>query len=100
MTGDAYAGISHNSQGATADRVLVQVETKQAHEKLIDSLLAYVSVSRGRYDAEIYACSAGNDRRCGRHFASQLPGSDRLPRYPSCFLRFRTYTVYNKHIGV
>ena len=49
-----YAVTSHSSQGATADRVLVHVDTEQAHEKLVNSRLAYVSVSRGRYDAQIY----------------------------------------------
>jgi conjugative relaxase-like TrwC/TraI family protein len=49
-----YAVTSHSSQGATADRVLVHVDTGQAHEHLINSRLAYVSVSRGRYDAQIY----------------------------------------------
>jgi ATP-dependent exoDNAse (exonuclease V) alpha subunit len=42
---------SHSSQGATADRVLVHVDTKQAHDQLVNSRLAYVSVSRGRYAA-------------------------------------------------
>ncbi len=54
-----YAVTSHSSQGATADRVLVHVDTAQAHEKLINSRLAYVSVSRGRYDAQIYTNNAG-----------------------------------------
>jgi ATP-dependent exoDNAse (exonuclease V) alpha subunit len=49
-----YAVTSHSSQGATADRVLVHVDTDQGHEQLINSRLAYVSVSRGRYDAQIY----------------------------------------------
>jgi ATP-dependent exoDNAse (exonuclease V) alpha subunit len=49
-----YAVTSHSSQGATADRVLVHVDSEQAHEQLINSRLAYVSVSRGRYDTQIY----------------------------------------------
>jgi ATP-dependent exoDNAse (exonuclease V) alpha subunit len=49
-----YAVTSHSSQGATADRVLVHVDTEQAPEELINSRLAYVSVSRGRYDAQVY----------------------------------------------
>jgi conjugative relaxase-like TrwC/TraI family protein len=53
-----YAITSHSSQGATADRVLVHVDTEQAHEQLINSRLAYVSVSRGRYDAQIYTNDA------------------------------------------
>ena len=53
-----YAVTSHSSQGVTADRVLVHVDTEQAHEQLINSRLAYVSVSRGRYDAQIYTNDA------------------------------------------
>jgi conjugative relaxase-like TrwC/TraI family protein len=54
-----YAVTSHSSQGATADRVLVHVDTEQAHDQLVNSRLAYVSVSRGRYDAQIYTNDAG-----------------------------------------
>jgi len=53
-----YAVTSHSSQGATADRVLIHVDTEQAHEQLVNSRLAYVSVSRGRYDAQIYTNDA------------------------------------------
>ena len=55
-----YAVTSHSSQGATADRVLVHVDTEAAHEKLINSRLAYVSVSRARYDAQIYTNDASD----------------------------------------
>jgi ATP-dependent exoDNAse (exonuclease V) alpha subunit len=53
-----YAVTSHSSQGQTADRVLVNVDTEQAGEKLVNRRLAYVAVSRGRYDTQIYT----NDR--------------------------------------
>jgi len=53
-----YAVTSHSSQGQTADRVLVHVDTEQAGEKLVNRRLAYVALSRGRYDAHIYT----NDR--------------------------------------
>ena len=49
-----YAVTSHSSQGATADRVLVHVDTEQAHDQLVNSRLAYVSVSRGRYETQVY----------------------------------------------
>ncbi len=49
-----YAVTSHSSQGQTADRVLVHVDTEQAGEKLVNRRLAYVAISRGRYDAQIY----------------------------------------------
>jgi len=53
-----YAVTSHSGQGSTADRVLVHVDTANAHERLINSRLAYVAVSRGRYDAQIYTNDA------------------------------------------
>jgi ATP-dependent exoDNAse (exonuclease V) alpha subunit len=49
-----YAVTSQSSQGATADRVLVHVDTEQAPDQLINSRLAYVSISRGQFDAQIY----------------------------------------------
>jgi ATP-dependent exoDNAse (exonuclease V) alpha subunit len=54
-----YAVTSHSSQGQTADRVLVHVETDRAGEKLVNRRLAYVAVSRGRYDAQIYTDDKG-----------------------------------------
>jgi len=38
--------------------VLVQKDTEQAHDRIINSRLAYVSISRGRYDAQIYTNDA------------------------------------------
>jgi hypothetical protein len=55
-----YAVTSHSSQGATADRVLIHVDSEAAHEKLINSRLAYVAVSRARYDAQIYTNDAAD----------------------------------------
>jgi ATP-dependent exoDNAse (exonuclease V) alpha subunit len=51
--GYGYAVTSHSSQGQTADRVLVHIDTEQAGEKLVNRRLAYVAVSRGRYDAQV-----------------------------------------------
>ena len=45
---------SHSSQGQTADRVLLHVDTESAGEQLVNRRLAYVAVSRARYDAQIY----------------------------------------------
>jgi len=53
-----YAVTSHSSQGQTADRVLVHIDTEKAGEKLVNRRLAYVAVSRGRYDAQIYTDDA------------------------------------------
>lgn len=48
-----YAVTSHSGQGQTTDRVLINVDTELG-EKLINERLAYVAVSRARYDAQIY----------------------------------------------
>jgi ATP-dependent exoDNAse (exonuclease V) alpha subunit len=61
-----YAVTSHSSQGQTADRVLIHVDTEKAGEKLVNQRLAYVAVSRGRYDAHVYT----NDKH---HLAETLP---------------------------
>ena len=44
---------SHSSQGQTAGRVLVHVDTEKSG-LLINKRFAYVSVSRAQYDARIY----------------------------------------------
>jgi ATP-dependent exoDNAse (exonuclease V) alpha subunit len=49
-----YAVTSHSSQGQTADRVLIHVDTEHVGERLLNQRLAYVAVSRARYDAQIY----------------------------------------------
>jgi hypothetical protein len=38
--------------------VLVHVETERAGEQLVNQRLAYVAVSRGRYDAQLYTDDA------------------------------------------
>ncbi len=48
-----YAVTSHSSQGQTANRVLIHVDTNKS-ELLVNNRFAYVSVSRGQYDAQIY----------------------------------------------
>jgi ATP-dependent exoDNAse (exonuclease V) alpha subunit len=49
-----YAVTSHSSQGQTADRVLIHVDSEQAHGDLINSRMAYVSVSRAKFDVQMY----------------------------------------------
>jgi conjugative relaxase-like TrwC/TraI family protein len=54
-----YAVTSHSSQGLTADRVLVNVDTS-SHPDLINSRFAYVSVSRASLDAHVYTNDAAS----------------------------------------
>ena len=45
--------MTSQSQGQTADRVLIHVDTEE-NELLVNNRFAYVSVSRAQYDAHIY----------------------------------------------
>ena len=49
-----YAVTSHSSQGQTAERVLIHVDTGLAAKDLLNSRMAYVAVSRGAHDAQIF----------------------------------------------
>jgi conjugative relaxase-like TrwC/TraI family protein len=53
-----YAVTSHSSQGQTAERVLVHVDTELGAKDLLNNRMAYVSVSRGAHDAQLFT----NDR--------------------------------------
>ncbi len=53
-----YAVTSHSSQGQTADRVLVHVDTELAAKDLLNNRMAYVAISRGAEDAQLFT----NDR--------------------------------------
>ena len=53
-----YAVTSHSSQGQTADRVLIHVDTELGARDLLNNRMAYVAVSRGAYDAQFFT----NDR--------------------------------------
>jgi conjugative relaxase-like TrwC/TraI family protein len=53
-----YAVTSHSSQGQTADRVLIHVDTELGAKDLLNNRMAYVAVSRGALDAQIFT----NDR--------------------------------------
>ena len=49
-----YAVTSHSSQGQTAERVLIHVDTKHASGKLVDSRMACLSVSRAPFEVQVY----------------------------------------------
>lgn len=49
-----YAVTSHSSQGLTADRVLVNIDTR-TQRSLLNDRFAYVSISRGAQDVQVFA---------------------------------------------
>jgi ATP-dependent exoDNAse (exonuclease V) alpha subunit len=54
-----YAVTSYSSQGQTADRVLIHVDTELGAKELLNSRMAYVAISRGARDAQIFTDDAG-----------------------------------------
>jgi conjugative relaxase-like TrwC/TraI family protein len=52
-----YAVTSHSSQGLTADRVLINIDTN-VHPELINPRFAYVAVSRASHDTQIFTNAA------------------------------------------
>lgn len=63
-----YAVTSHSSQGLTAERVLINVDTS-VHPELLNSRFAYVSVSRASAIAEMYT---DNVTSLGRYLGHDL----------------------------
>ena len=53
-----YAVTSYSSQGQTADRVLINVDTELGAKDLLNNRMAYVRSPRGQWDAQIFT----NDR--------------------------------------
>jgi hypothetical protein len=54
-----YAVTSHSSQGQTAERVLVHVDTALGAKDLLNNRMAYVAISRGALDAQIFTDDRG-----------------------------------------
>jgi ATP-dependent exoDNAse (exonuclease V) alpha subunit len=75
-----YAMTSHSSQGQTADRVLIHVDTELAAKDLLNSRMAYVSVSRGRYDAQIYT---NNAETLGQELSRDVSHSPAIQQEPA-----------------
>jgi conjugative relaxase-like TrwC/TraI family protein len=53
-----YAVTSQSSQGQTADRVLIHVDTELGAKDLLNSRMAYVAISRGAHDARVFTNDA------------------------------------------
>ena len=54
-----YAVTSHSSQGITSTRVLVNMDT-EVHPDLINGRFAYVSISRGSHEVQVFTNDASN----------------------------------------
>ena len=86
-----YAVTSHSSQGLTADRVLVNMDTEM-HSNLINARFAYVSISRGSHAAYIFTDNAAElgerlshdvSKTSAMHFANAENPKETLTPYQS-----------------
>jgi len=84
-----YAVTSHSSQGQTADRVLINVDTELGAKDLLNSRMAYVAVSRGALDAQIFtnnAAALGQELSrdvCHAPAIQQAPASQAIEQQPA-----------------
>ena len=53
-----YAGTSHTWQGSTVDRVIADVGTETTNPNLVDGRMLYVSMTRGKEQADFYTDNA------------------------------------------
>jgi ATP-dependent exoDNAse (exonuclease V) alpha subunit len=75
-----YAVTSHSSQGQTADRVLVHVDSEQAHGQLLNSRMAYVSISRAKFDVQMYTNDA---KTLGQQLSRDVSHPSAIQREPA-----------------
>jgi ATP-dependent exoDNAse (exonuclease V) alpha subunit len=74
-----YAVTSHSSQGQTADRVLIHVDTELGAKDLLNSRMAYVAVSRGAHDAQIFT---NNSSALGQELSRDVSHSPAIQQAP------------------
>jgi ATP-dependent exoDNAse (exonuclease V) alpha subunit len=90
-----YAMTSHSRQGQTADRVLIHVDTELGAKALLDSRVAYVSESRGRYDAQIYT---NNAHTLGQELSRDVAHSPAIQQEPGAH-KIEPQTTHTNQIG-
>jgi len=74
-----YVVTSHSSQGQTADRVLIHVDTELGAKNLLNSRMAYVAISRGAYDAQIFTNDAA---KLGRELSRDVSHAPAIQQAP------------------
>ncbi len=74
-----YAITSHSSQGQTADRVLINVDTELGAKDLLNSRMAYVAASRGALDAQIFTNDAAILGQVLSRDVSHVPAIQQAP---------------------
>jgi len=81
-----YASTSHAAQGATVDRVIVNVDTMRS-DRLVNARQLYVSISRARLDAHLYTNDLPALRRSVARDPNKANALDVLKHRPTKKLR-------------
>ena len=91
-----YAVTSHSSQGQTADRVLIHVDTELGAKDLLNSRMAYVAVSRGAHDAQIFTNDAA---ALGHALSRDVSHAARDPAGPNLTRHRASRSAHTHEIG-
>ncbi len=94
-----YAVTSHSSQGQTADRVLVHVDTELGAKDLLNRRMAYVAVSRGAYDAQIFTNDAAKLGSTFSRDVSHAPAIQQPPTIHSIEQAAEQHPAHQHEIG-
>ena len=88
-----YASTSHAAQGATVDRVIVNIDTQRGI-RLVNRRQFYVSLSRARHDARLYTDSAqALARAVGREQLKATALENLSPAQKQSLPRFRPIDI-------
>jgi ATP-dependent exoDNAse (exonuclease V) alpha subunit len=94
-----YAVTSHSSQGQTADRVLIHVNTDLGAKDLLNSRMAYVAVSRGAHDAQIFTNDAAALGQELSRDVSHAPAIQQAPVSHAIEQSFERHPAHEHEIG-
>ena len=97
-----YASTSHSSQGATVDRVIVNIDTMRSAE-LVNRKQFYVSISRARHGISVYTDDRERLRRVVSRSREKCTALEQIPVNVSHSFKVipeRTVHVQNRIYGI
>jgi ATP-dependent exoDNAse (exonuclease V) alpha subunit len=97
-----YASTSHSSQGATVDRVIVNIDTMRSAE-LVNHKLFYVSISRARHGISVYTDDGERLRQVVTRSREKSTALEHIPLKVSHSFKIipeRTLPVQNRSYGI
>ncbi len=97
-----YASTSHSSQGATVDRVIVNIDTMRSAE-LVNRKQFYVSISRARHGISVYTDDRERLRQVVNRSREKSTALEQIPanvRHSFKIIPERTLHVHNRGYGI